>query len=822
MSTPRPLLVEVGPPTGVEVHPDLWGIFLEDLNDALDGGLNAELVRNGDFEFGHADHAGWGPLTAWHSAGAGSVTTLVEDPVHPDNGTYLRLTGPVTLTNEGFDPIRVAPGERWLLSLFTWRVSGVGEASCAVVTEDGEVLAEAELPAPARGWHHVSIDLEGLREGRGSLAIRVPEGLTLEIDVVSLRPLGPDGRPLTFRPDLLAALRELAPSFVRFPGGCLAHGAGLANMYHWKETVGPRHERRQTFNLWGYHQSRQIGYLEYFELCEELGATPMPIVAAGVCCQNLRGRARAIPMAEMPAYVQDVLDLVEFANGGPDTTWGARRAELGHPEPFGLRYLGVGNEDEITEDFRERYRLVADAVALAYPDVVIIGTAGPQPFGQDFEAGWEYARAERVAVIDEHAYRTPRWFHQNLDRYDTYPRDGGQVYFGEYAARTSSVRSALAEAAFMIAMERNGDVVRLASYAPLLARIGHTQWVPDLLYFDADRVLRTASYYGQQAFSRVRGVAVHEVDLVGADALPVPPWRGGLVRVSSPGADVEITDVVLDGVALAGARLARTGGEVELGSVGAGAAIELTATRTGGAEGLVLTIGDEPGQNQIDVRLGGWQNKTTSLNVHWDGISNDVDGPDAWSGLLTGCPVRVRVETSDGRVRVWVDDELRHDHVLDERPEHRVVVGVLSRRGRGGGVGVGVGGADGVRSAGGAGASDVRGAGEARIDRDDAVEDTEYVVRLVNATDEARLVRVALPGVPGATGAPGAPGATGAVSGELALLAGAGPDEGRAFEASPVEPVVQALAGDGGFEVELPSWSFAVAVVGAHYAGAGR
>jgi len=770
-----PLRVTVGEPTGVEVDPDLWGIFLEDLNDALDGGLNAELVRNGDFEFSHADRPGWGPLTGWRSSGDGAVEVHVEDPVHPNNSTYVRLVGPVELTNDGYDAIAAREGDRWRLDLFAWRVSGPGEASAVIAADDGQVLAETTLATEPGGWRRVVADLAATRDGAGQLTIRVPDGLTLEIDVVSLRPLDDDGRVLTFRPDLLSALRDLAPSFVRFPGGCLAHGLGLANMYHWKETVGPRHVRRQTFNTWGYHQSRQIGYLEYFELCETLGATPMPIVAAGVCCQNLRGRARAIPMEEMADYVQDVLDLIEFANGGQDTTWGARRAELGHPEPFGLRYLGVGNEDEITDEFRARYRLVADAVAREHPEVVVIGTAGPQPFGRDFEDGWVYARAEGVAVVDEHAYRTPRWFHQNLDRYDTYPRDGGQVYVGEYAARTSTVRSALAEAAFMVALERNGDVVRLASYAPLLARVGHTQWVPDLLYFDATHVLRTASYHVQQAFSRQRGTAVHAVELAGAgvEGVPVAPWGGGVVRMSAPGAVVGLADVAIDGAA-AGATLPSEAGDepVTLGTVGASAVVELTATRRGGSEGLVLTIGSEDSRDQIDVRLGGWQNKTTSLNVQWDGISNDVDGPTAWPGLRTGEPVRVRLETDGPRVRVWVDGELRHDHVLDERPERRVVAGALSR----------------VRS-------EVDDAGA-------AAERPEYVVRLVNASDDARAVRVDLPVGSGAV-----------VAGEVELLAGAGPEDGRPFEVSPVAPVRSSLSGRGGFDIELPPWSFAVAVV---------
>ena len=772
-----PLLVEIGEPTGVTISPDLWGLFIEDLNDALDGGLNAELVRNGDFEFSPADHDGWGPLTGWRRESSGTVEIRTEDPVHPVNGTYARLTGPVALTNEGFDGVGVEVGDRLRLTFASWAVSGHtvagprGEVRCAVTQPDGAELASAVVRPAAGGWTWNEVDLVARTMGRGELRLEVPDGLTVEIDVVSLRPVGADGAALTFRPDLLAALVDLHPAFIRFPGGCVAHGLGLGNMYHWKPSIGPRHEREQTFNLWGYHQSRQIGYLEYFELCEATGATPLPVVAAGVCCQNLRGRAAAIPEEDIPAYVADVLDLVEFANGGPETTWGARRAELGHPEPFGMRYLGLGNEDEITDDFRSRYAAVSDAVAAAHPEIAIIGTVGPQPFGEDFERGWDFARERGIAMVDEHAYRTPRWFHQNVERYDAYSRAESGVYFGEYAARTNRVRSALAEAAFMIAMERNADVVRLASYAPLLARVGHTQWTPDLVYFDAERVLPSASYFVQQAFAAQCGVDVRRVTVAGAEPVPVVLPTAGSVRLRSPGASLTFSGIVLDGEPAPVARTSPEGEVVVVGAIAPSSAeITFEALRTSGTEGFMVELGPEAdtGESYLEAVLGGWQNKATMIQRWDDGISNDVHGPTGWSGVPTGEPVRVRIVLDGPRVRVWVDGELRHDHVQDLRPEHRVVAGAASRVVR---------------------------------DETSGVETLEHVVRVVNATDEQRATRIALPGDVGAT------------VGTLTLLAGAGPDEGEAFEASPVNPVVSEVRGTGGIDVVLPPWSFAVAVL---------
>ncbi|WP_084125179.1 alpha-L-arabinofuranosidase C-terminal domain-containing protein [Demequina sp. NBRC 110054] len=755
------LNLTLGEPTGVTLDPDMWGIFFEDINWSLDGGLNAELLRNGDFAFTPADHAGWGPLTAWQTTGDGSVEVRTEDPVHPNNGTYVRVTGPVTLTNEGFDAVRVSRDDAFRLTAFTWCVQGVGEASAAIVDGAGEALAEAPLNTPAGGWHEASLDLVATADGLGRLAITVPRGLVLELDMLSLRPVGPAGEALTFRPDLVEALRALKPSFVRFPGGCVAHGLGLGNLYHWKQTVGPRESRVPSFNTWGYHQTRQIGYLEYFELCETLGATAMPIVAAGVSCQNLRGRAACIPMADMPAYVQDILDLVEFANGGTDTEWGARRAELGHPEPFGLRLLGLGNEDEITRDFEERYAMVAEALAAEHPEITVIGTAGPQPFGPDFEDGWAFAREQRVAIVDEHAYRTPRWFHQNLDRYDAYDRSGPAVYFGEYAARTNSVRSAMAEAAFMIAMERNGDIVRLASYAPLLARLGTTQWVPDMIYFDADRVLPTASYFVQRMFSVERGETLLPVQIDGVVDVPVPPRAAGTVRLSAPGARVAVTDASIDGAEVAPVEVAED--EVSLGAIGADGVVEFTATRVDGQEGMVIRLGGTGIEDFLQVDIGSWQNKTTVVHTYADGISNDIDGPYAWSGMSTDVPVTVRVELEGERIRVWVDGELRHDVAEDRRPETRVVAGCAERTGE-----------DGTR---------------------------EYVVRLVNATDEPRKATLALPGGPTPW------------MGAATVLAGAGPDEGLAFEASPIEPRDADVDLAPGQAFQLPAWSLTVAVL---------
>jgi len=284
-------------------------------------------------------------------------------------------------------------------------------------------------------------------------------------------------------------------------------------MYRWKDTIGPIHERREQENLWGYHQSVGLGYFEFFQFCEDIGAKPLPIVPAAVSCQHSGQTSstgqEGLPMDQMAEYVQEVLDLVEWANGPATSEWGAKRAAAGHPEPFGLEYLGVGNEDAQTPAFRERFAMIYSVVKAKHPEITVIGTVGPFPDGEDFEAGWQFADRLAVKMVDEHYYRPPQWFLEHTARYDTYDRSNSLVYVGEYAAhdrdRRTTLRAALAEAAFMTGLERNGDVVRLTSYAPLLGKLGHCQWNPNLIYFSNTEVFPTVSFYVQQMFGANQG-----------------------------------------------------------------------------------------------------------------------------------------------------------------------------------------------------------------------------------------------------------------------------------------------------------------------------
>ncbi len=532
-AAPLTLSVDLSGP-GKPVSPDLVGIFFEDLSYAADGGLYAELVQNRSFEYSPLARREWNNLTGWELAtrGGGKATLDVDGafPLHPNNPHYgvleLREAGETALINAGFGGIVVRAGDRYELSFFARRLYTGGRWDrhkstaplpllARLEAGDGTVLAEVPLEIAAAEWTRFSATFTPSAsndDARLVLVARERGGLAL--DEVSLFPEKTfKGRKNGLRADLAQVIADLKPRFVRFPGGCLVHGNGIPNFYRWKDTIGPIEQRRQQHNLWGYHQTAGLGYFEYFQFCEDIGAMPLPVVPAAVSCQNSGHTGgtgqQCVPLEDMPAYIQEVLDLIEWANGPAESKWGAKRAAAGHPAPFGLKYLGVGNEDHITPGFKERFTLIYEAVKAKHPEIVVIGTVGPSPDGPDYENGWKIADELHLPMVDEHYYQSPQWFWDNLRRYDAYDRSKSAVYLGEYAAhderRRNTLRSALAEAAYLTSLERNADVVRFASYAPLLAKRGHTHWSPDLIYFTNTSVYPSINYQVQRLFAENRG-----------------------------------------------------------------------------------------------------------------------------------------------------------------------------------------------------------------------------------------------------------------------------------------------------------------------------
>ena len=498
-----------------KISDKLIGIFFEDISYAADGGLYAELIQNRDFEYTPKDHGGWTGTTAWHSARPIEIAT--EHPLSPNNPHYA-LVWPDTLWNEGWDGIVVEKGKKYDFSMYVLAGGQKQDFSIELVGQDGKVLAKSKLKTQGGDWQQYATVLTAkASDPKARLAIVPLKAAHVGIDMVSLFPQETFmNRKNGLRKDLAQVIANLKPKFVRFPGGCMSHGQGLENIYHWNHTVGPLQDRKPDFNIWHYHQTRGLGFYEYFQFCEDIGAEPLPVLAAGVPCQNsannaqgIGGQQGGIPMDDMPAYVQEILDLIDWANGDPATSqWAKMRADAGHPAPFNLKYIGLGNEDIISTVFEERYEMLARAIRAKYPDIKICGTAGPfHAPSADYQEGWDFSRRypDLQYMLDEHYYESTGWFMHNRHYYDNYDRNGAKVYLGEWAASTKTkrpnVETALAEALYLTDVERNGDIVEMTSYAPMLSKDGHSNWNPDMIYFSNTSVRPTAAYHVQRLFS---------------------------------------------------------------------------------------------------------------------------------------------------------------------------------------------------------------------------------------------------------------------------------------------------------------------------------
>lgn len=523
------------PAGGKKISNELIGIFFEDISYAADGGLFAELIENGSFEYNPTERDGWGPGTGWrmlrpgHSLG--QLMPQMARPIHPDNPTYMRIsvervgryydfdgwTG-VGIRNDGFNGMPVKAGAKYDFSVFLRNADGKDKEIRVVLGgEKNGILAEATIKTHGEGWQKYEVQLTANEDcERANVQLLCLTTGELDVDMVSLMPKDTyKGHGL--RKDLAEALAALEPKFMRFPGGCVVHGGGdgFWNTYRWKTTIGPREQRRAQKNTWGYHQSMGLGYYEYFQFCEDLGMQPLPILPCGVSCQGtnggwgMRNQAQdAVPMNEMDEWVDDALDLIEWANGDVTTEWGRKRAEQGHPEPFNLKYLGLGNEEKITPEFEERFKYIYNKVREKHPEIIIVGTAGPGSHkgNPDFDNGWRIAEENQIPILDEHYYEPREYFLNNQHNYDNYPRNRKtKVYLGEYAAKDKKLADALYEALYLLGIERNGDVVAMTSYAPLFGKKNHLNWNPNLIYFDNTQVVLTPSYYVQQMFGTTAG-----------------------------------------------------------------------------------------------------------------------------------------------------------------------------------------------------------------------------------------------------------------------------------------------------------------------------
>ncbi len=532
--TPLPaatVTVDVAHP-GAPINPAMWGIFFEDINFGADGGLYAELIKNRGFEFPDA-LMGWNKLSP--SKAKGELTVRDDAPFNPNNPHYVRLqsegTAPFGLSNGGFRGIGVKQGESYAFAARVRGVSGTPKLTIQLYGGDGAVLDTVEIKDFTRDWAKYTATLHpNATDPKGWIAILVDGKGTLDVDFISLFPgVTWKNRAGGLRADMVQALADMHPGFLRFPGGCIVEGSVLARRYQWKNTLGAVEDRKLLVNRWNYEflhrptpdyfQSFGLGFFEYFQLCEDIGAQPLPILNCGMACQFNSGEL--CPIDELGPYIQDALDLIEFANGPVTSTWGAKRAAMGHPAPFNMKLLGVGNE-QWGQEYIDRYTKFAQVLKEKHPEIALVSAAGPSPDDTRFKFAWDKLRKLNADIIDEHSYALPEWFFDNAHRYDSYDRNGPKVFMGEYAAQSVGVvnvknrnnfECALSEAAFLTGLERNADVVRMASYAPLFAHVDAWQWTPNLIWTDNLHTLRTVNYYVQSLFARNRGDQILPVAL---------------------------------------------------------------------------------------------------------------------------------------------------------------------------------------------------------------------------------------------------------------------------------------------------------------------
>jgi alpha-N-arabinofuranosidase len=525
---------------GAKINPRMWGVFFEDINFAADGGLYAELVKNRSFEFPDP-RMGWKEIKGQDVVG--TLEVLDQEPISAVQPHYLRVNAQdpgdgVGVENEGFRGMGIRAGVTYNFSVAARGVEGDPTLRIVLLGHDRRELASARISGISTGWKRYTARLRAAKESsKASLKVLLEKPGVVDLDLVSLFPDDTwKNRPNGLRADLVQLLADLKPGFIRFPGGCIVEGRDLANRYQWKNTIGDPAERRLMVNRWNaefkdraapdYYQSFGLGFFEFFQLCEDLETEPLPILNCGMACQFNSGQL-ASP-EELDSYVHDALDLIEFANGPTTGFWGAKRAELGHPEPFKLKLLGIGNE-QWGPAYVERFARFAQALKSRHPEIQLIASAGPDPAGERFDFLWPRLLELKADFVDEHFYRPPEWFLANGRRYDGYSRTGPKVFAGEYAAlvpnRANNLQSALAEAAMMTGFERNADVVRMACYAPLMAHIEAWQWRPNLIWFDNLKVVATPDYHVQKLFSRNRGDVVLPIVLK-----DLAPALGGLPR----------------------------------------------------------------------------------------------------------------------------------------------------------------------------------------------------------------------------------------------------------------------------------------------------
>ena len=570
--------------TVAPIAPTMYGLFFEDINYGADGGLYAELVKNRSFEFPQA-------LSGWQSFG--QVEVLTDDAPFERNPHYVRLSSAghghkySGLQNEGFFGVTAVKGQEYVFSVWARLAEGSRPAKILAEIADpasgrnSQIAAKAEIKVESGEWQRYECRLKpsfDVDNGVLRVVLGKPDGgLAVDLDHVSLFPADTwRGRPGGLRKDLAQALYDLHPGVFRFPGGCIVEGTEIGDRYQWKNTVGPVENRPLNTNRWhytfadrfypDYYQSGGLGFYEYFLLSEDIGAEPLPVLSVGLACQyQNKDMSAHVPVDSLQPYIDDALDLIEFANGDTLTTWGGLRASMGHPEPFGLKYLAIGNE-QWGPEYVERLAPFVKAIRARYPDIMIVGSSGPSPDGDKFDYLWPEMKRLGVDLVDEHYYKPEDWFAGSATRYDSYDRRGPKVFAGEYAChgkgkKFNHYNTALLEAAMMTGFERNADIVTMATYAPLFAHVKGWQWRPDMIWFDNRSMSKTSSYNVQQMYSLNKGTDLLRLTMDGRPVAGLDGQNGlyasavldrgsdeYIVKIVNTSSEARTVDIRLDGM----------------------------------------------------------------------------------------------------------------------------------------------------------------------------------------------------------------------------------------------------------------------------------
>ncbi|MET7734253.1 alpha-L-arabinofuranosidase C-terminal domain-containing protein [Streptomyces sp. NPDC005402] len=677
---------------GAKIDDTMYGVFFEDINRAADGGLYAELVQNRSFEYSTADNSSYTPLTSWTVDGTAQVVND-DGRLNARNRNYLLLGAGSSVTNAGYNTgIHVEEGKKYDFSV--WARADAGTAlTVSLQDTDGMLATARKVTVTKNGWARYKATFTATRTSSNG-RLTVASSAAAALDMVSLFPRDTyRGEPNGLRKDLAEKIAALHPGFVRFPGGCLVNTGSMEDYsessgwqrkraYQWKDTVGPVEQRATNSNFWGYNQSYGLGYYEYFRLSEDIGAMPLPVVPALVtgCGQN----KAVVDEALLKRHIQDTLDLIEFANGPASSTWGKVRARMGHPKPFHLTHIEVGNEENLPNEFFARFKEFRAAIEAKYPDIQVISNSGPDDSGTTFDTAWQLNKDAKVDMVDEHYYNSPQWFLQNNDRYDSYDRGGPKVFLGEYASQGNTFKNGLTEAAFMTGLERNADVVKLASYAPLFANEDYVQWRPDLVWFNNHASWNSANYEVQKLFMNNVGDRVVPSTATGTPSLLAPIT--GAVGLSTWATTASYDDVKVTGAdgttlltddfsgdasqwthsgggswSVQDGQYVQTDVNAENTLVSAGDPswhdydLKVKATKKAGKEGFLVAFGVKDTGNYYWWNIGGWNNTQSAVEQAVDGGKSTLVSKAG--SVETGRTYDIDVKVRGRQVTLYLDGQ---------------------------------------------------------------------------------------------------------------------------------------------------------------------